>query len=163
MPYGYTLEPAEAHGGESIDSEGFKALLGQKKKYPELLEFFEKELSVLGEGKVLEKYAPVLVPGLVGALTHGIIQLGWALDFGSRPMLIEGSHLLLIQLDTVATLPASTDDSLRLAFHAISAPYNFKSIQVHGLPASTDDSLRLAFHAISAPYNFNSIQVHEFR
>lgn len=91
-PYGFKLDPEETHGGESINEQGMKELLGQKKKYPELLEFFDKELSNLGEEKVLEKYAPVLLPGLVAALTHGIIHLGWALDFGSRRMLVEGAH-----------------------------------------------------------------------
>ncbi|NJR42354.1 MAG: questin oxidase family protein [Akkermansiaceae bacterium] len=85
------MEPARPHSGQAIDGEGFRALLGQKRQYPELVEFFDAELKQLGEDKVLEKYAPVLVPGLVAALTHGIIHLGWALDFGSRRMLVEGT------------------------------------------------------------------------
>jgi Questin oxidase-like len=90
VPYGWTLEPAHKHTGQPIAAEGFKALLGQKKNYPELVEFFDRELKQLGQRGVLEKYVPVLVPGIASALTHGIIHLGWALDFGSRTMLIEG-------------------------------------------------------------------------
>ena len=54
--------------------------------FPELIEFFDRELRDLGEVEVLEKYAPVFASGMAAGLTHGIIHLGWALDFGSRPM-----------------------------------------------------------------------------
>jgi hypothetical protein len=92
VPYGWTLEPAHKPTGKSIQPEEFDAVLGQKKRYPELLEFFDKELTELGQQKVLQKYIPMLIPGMAGALTHGIIHLGWALDFGSRTMLVEGVY-----------------------------------------------------------------------
>lgn len=82
------------HSGQSIDSQTLETVWGHKQQYPELMEFFDRELRDLGEDKVLEKYAPVFADGMAAGLMHGIIHLGWALDFGSRPMLVEGLRRL---------------------------------------------------------------------
>jgi len=61
-----------------------------------MCKFLDIELEETFKGSVdllVQRYAAELLPGLAGALTHGIIHLGWALDAydGKNPwMVIEG-------------------------------------------------------------------------
>uniref|UniRef100_A0A7R9YFR3 Uncharacterized protein n=1 Tax=Pinguiococcus pyrenoidosus TaxID=172671 RepID=A0A7R9YFR3_9STRA len=88
-PYGFHLAPKGARG-EPLRPAEWKQLLGKKQKYEELLQFFDDEEKQLGIEKTLQKYAPSVLPGSPGALTHGIIHLGWGLDANNRRMILEG-------------------------------------------------------------------------
>jgi len=73
-------------------STTYQLALGRKRygDFAALCSFFNEEYDRLGGDGVIQQYAPSLLPGLVGALTHGIIHLGWALDARSRWMTVEG-------------------------------------------------------------------------
>mmetsp|Transcript_6302 Transcript_6302/g.23244 ORF Transcript_6302/g.23244 Transcript_6302/m.23244 type:complete len:421 (+) Transcript_6302:119-1381(+) len=89
--YGLKLEPAEPVAGQ-VDSDNWTDFLGKKRNFEGLCEFFDREITRLGEEVTVQQYAPKLLPGCAGALTHGIIHLGWAIDAGihHRRMLVEG-------------------------------------------------------------------------
>eukprot|EP00968_Pinguiococcus_pyrenoidosus_P000558 scaffold31_cov263-Pinguiococcus_pyrenoidosus.AAC.64 len=115
-PYGYPLS-ARQNAGEPLGPNEWRELLGQKQKYEELLLFFDNEEHLHGLDETIRKFAPTLVQGMPGAMTHGIIhvslsdskkqqlrrasltlqdfsspvsQLGWGLDVRNRRMILEG-------------------------------------------------------------------------
>ncbi|KAJ8612246.1 hypothetical protein CTAYLR_002886 [Chrysophaeum taylorii] len=94
-PYGIKLDPvsesarAIAAGPPTLDEAGARALIGLKKDFASLCCSFDRELDA-GVEATLQKWMPVLVDGIPGALTHGIIHLGWALAAGNRWMTVEG-------------------------------------------------------------------------
>ena len=47
----------------------------------------------LGTDDMLLEYAPLVMPGVVGALMHAVIHLGWGIDAGHRFMIAEGALL----------------------------------------------------------------------
>ena len=51
-----------------------------------------QELEIRGgdTNRLIADYAPAIVPGMAGALTHAIIHLGWAIDAASPWMITEG-------------------------------------------------------------------------
>jgi hypothetical protein len=69
--------PAEA----KVDKTTWKGLIGKNKRYSDLVEFFERELSTRRLDDVLNEYIPELIEGLSGAAFHGLITLGYALEF----------------------------------------------------------------------------------
>jgi hypothetical protein len=94
-PYNLELHKVDQDWDEvtPCSLEEWKELKGQKKKWQEQVAFMDKELNEKFDGntdKLIRKYAPPLLSGLAGALTHGIIHLGWAIDAGSTWMICEG-------------------------------------------------------------------------
>ena len=87
--YGYGLEPPKPseHG---IDAGNWRQYLGRRTSYSAYCGFFDSEERRLGMDALLKRYLPELIPGWPGALAHGAIHLGWALDAGHRWMTIEG-------------------------------------------------------------------------
>jgi len=65
---------------------------GKKTHWQEQVAFMNDELKKLDNDtdKLIQKYAPELLSGLAGSLTHGIIHLGWAIDAQSPWMITEG-------------------------------------------------------------------------
>ena len=65
---------------------------GKKVQWQEMVKFLEQEqeTSNLDIDALVKLYAPDLLPGSAGALTHGIIHLGWAIDAGNPWMTLEG-------------------------------------------------------------------------
>jgi hypothetical protein len=65
---------------------------GQKSNWQEQVAFMQQELKALDQNtdQLVQKYAPDLLSGIAGALTHGIIHLGWAIDARSPWMICEG-------------------------------------------------------------------------
>src|ERR1700722_16961960 len=55
------------------------AALGQEDRYPEWLALFEREIADRPVAAVVGGWAPRLLPGAVGAATHGLIRTGHAL------------------------------------------------------------------------------------
>ncbi len=88
-PYGYGLEPPVA-STHVITTSNWKELFGKRTSFSAYCEFFDDQERALGTEKLLARYVPELVAGWAGAFTHATIHLGWALDAGSRWMMIEG-------------------------------------------------------------------------
>eukprot|EP00465_Bigelowiella_longifila_P009157 CAMPEP_0185254096 /NCGR_PEP_ID=MMETSP1359-20130426/2731_1 /TAXON_ID=552665 /ORGANISM="Bigelowiella longifila, Strain CCMP242" /LENGTH=314 /DNA_ID=CAMNT_0027836727 /DNA_START=357 /DNA_END=1301 /DNA_ORIENTATION=- len=58
--------------------------------FPDFMQFFGQEEKRLGMNILLQTYGPVVMQGSSGALLHGVIHLGWAIDACHRAMIIEG-------------------------------------------------------------------------
>jgi Questin oxidase-like len=93
-PYGLEIEKVPIswdkiqpiHGKEE-----WETLRGKKQKWQEMCVYLDRELQQKGDIKTLvRKYAPDLLAGMAGALTHGIIHLGWGLDASNDWMTTEG-------------------------------------------------------------------------
>jgi hypothetical protein len=87
--YGYGLEPARP-SERTITQDNWQVYFGKHCNFTSYCQFFELKEKELGMKRMLEEYVPSLLPGCVGALMHGTIHLGWALDSGNRWMIIEG-------------------------------------------------------------------------
>jgi hypothetical protein len=76
------------------DEKEWKKLRGKKQKWQELAMYLKKELDERFDGdtnQLIRTYATSdLLCGLAGALTHGIIHAGWAVDAQSPWMICEG-------------------------------------------------------------------------
>jgi Questin oxidase-like len=75
------------------NQDEWEALRGQKQKWQEMTSFLEQELQDRFQGDtnaLVKTYGPDLLGGISGALTHGIIHLGWGIDAGSDWMTLEG-------------------------------------------------------------------------
>jgi hypothetical protein len=70
---------------------------GKKVGWQEMCVFLSQELETRFDGNVdrlVSEYAPTLTNGIAGALTHGIIHLGWGIDARNDWMTIEGLSYL---------------------------------------------------------------------
>ena len=88
-PYGYGVEPAIAPT-HVITEADWRSHIGKRTSWSAWCVFFDRKVDELGLDEVLRRYLPVLLGGWAGALMHGTIHLGWALDIGSRRMTVEG-------------------------------------------------------------------------
>lgn len=72
--------------------EQWKAWRGKKSHWQKQVAFMNKELEARqgDTDKLVADFAPDLLNGMVGALTHTIIHAGWAIDAGSPWMIAEG-------------------------------------------------------------------------
>ena len=87
--YGFGLEPPMQSDIELTEAN-WRDFLGKHEQFDSLYRFFEGRVEDLGLEQTLKIYVPELLPGCVGALLHGTIHLGWALDAGHKGMTIEG-------------------------------------------------------------------------
>ena len=117
-PYGYGLE-ASRPSEHTITQDNWQVYFGKHSSFTSYCEFFDQREKELGMKRMLEEYLPNLLPGCVGALMHGTIHLGWALDSGNRWMTIEGMAYMAfsyMSCHTEKTFPASrepvADDSV---------------------------------------------------
>ena len=62
-----------------LTEEDWPAALGEADRYPEWLALFEREIADRPTAAVVGEWAPRLLPGSVGAATHGLIRTGHAL------------------------------------------------------------------------------------
>ncbi len=62
-----------------LTEEEWPAALGREDRFPEWLALFEREIADRPPGAVVGEWAPRLLPGSVGAATHGLIRTGHAL------------------------------------------------------------------------------------
>ena len=58
--------------------------------FPEAVEFFKKQISLLGIQKCVDKYLPRLIPGLYIAAFHALIQVGYGVEYELPTVLAEG-------------------------------------------------------------------------
>ncbi len=87
--YGFGLEPQRL-SEQTITQDNWQAYFGKHSNFTSYCHFFDQEEKRLGMQRLLGEYLPSLLPGCAGALMHGTIHLGWALDSGNRWMIIEG-------------------------------------------------------------------------
>eukprot|EP00968_Pinguiococcus_pyrenoidosus_P020025 scaffold2264_cov287-Pinguiococcus_pyrenoidosus.AAC.5 len=76
-PYGYPLSPRQ-RAEAPLGPNEWRDLMGERRKYAELLLFFDQEEQQCGLQETIRKFAPTLVVGMPGALTHGIIHVSTA-------------------------------------------------------------------------------------
>mgnify|MGYP001088546270 CR=1 FL=1 len=111
--YGYGLEPPKV-SEHDIDAGNWKAHLGRRSSYSAYCDFFDGEEKRMGMDAMLQRYLPELIPGWAGALAHGAIHLGWALDAGHRWMMIEGlayQAFAYVSCHPEKNAPAPDDDA----------------------------------------------------
>jgi len=99
-------------------SEEWNDWRGKKIHWQRQAAFMDDELSRLDNdtNKLVKQYAPELLSGMAGALTHGVIHLGWAIDAQSPWMICEGlSYLNFCHLgfedEQVLDFETENDDS----------------------------------------------------
>ena len=103
--YGFGLEPPK-QSDIQLTEENWRDFLGKHEQFTSLCRFFEERVETLGLEQTLKVYVPELLRGCVGALLHGTIHLGWALDAGHRGMTIEG--LAYLAFSYVSCYPERT-------------------------------------------------------
>jgi hypothetical protein len=94
-PYNLELEkvPKPWDQVKPATNEDWKTLRGKKEHFQELCVYLDEQRKDHHDGDVqslVRDYAPDLLGGIAGALTHGIIHLGWGLDAKSNWMTVEG-------------------------------------------------------------------------
>ncbi|KAL3927348.1 MAG: hypothetical protein SGPRY_002865, partial [Prymnesium sp.] len=132
--YGYPLEKARVYAGPALTRETWTSAIGVKECFPPLHNFFTSEMNRLNSPeKLVQAYATELLPGMPGALTHGIIHLGWAIDAGSAEMTAEGAAYLaavslsvrperFVRCDHADASPFASLLRASEAFHAADGP-----------------------------------------
>lgn len=94
-PYELSLHRVE-QSWDKVDPctvKEWQDLRGKKQNWQEMCVFMQNELDQKFDGntdRLVKEYAPSLIDGIAGALTHGIIHLGWGIDALSPWMTIEG-------------------------------------------------------------------------
>jgi Questin oxidase-like len=76
--YRRRLDDAPAPAGRPLLESEWQDALGDEERYPEWLALFEREIADRPAAAVVGEWAPRLLPGTVGAATHGIIRTGHA-------------------------------------------------------------------------------------
>lgn len=92
-PYSIPLERVDTSSKVTpCSKQEFFENKGKKKDWRRMCAFLQKELdeTSIPMSQLVKIYAPDLLDGIAGALTHGIIHLGWALDAENQWMVIEG-------------------------------------------------------------------------
>ncbi|KAI8969608.1 hypothetical protein BD414DRAFT_502853 [Trametes punicea] len=83
---------------EEVSVENWTTFLGDGKYYPSYLDFFTREVEQYGGGEALERYvfAPAangnetyMLLRFVGGALHPLIQMGYAIEFGSDAMVAQ--------------------------------------------------------------------------
>lgn len=88
-PYGFGLEPARP-ATVTITAASWESELGARRDFEALRQYFAARVQAVGLERVLADHMPRLMLGCAGALLHGTIHLGWALDAGHHAMIVEG-------------------------------------------------------------------------
>ena len=76
--YRRRLDVAPAPASRPLTEEEWPAALGQVERFPHWLALFEREVADRPPAAVVGEWAPRLLPGSVGAATHGLIRTGHA-------------------------------------------------------------------------------------
>jgi hypothetical protein len=93
-PYSLPLHPVETPWKDVTPAtiDQWKAWRGKKIHWQEQVKFLNQELEARqgDTHQLVADYAPDILSGMAGALTHTIIHLGWAIDAQSPWMTTEG-------------------------------------------------------------------------
>jgi hypothetical protein len=76
--YRSRLEPAAPPAARPLSEEDWPKALGQEERFEEWLTLFEREVADRPPVAVVGEWAPRLLPGAVGAATHGLIRTAHA-------------------------------------------------------------------------------------
>jgi hypothetical protein len=76
--YAKRLDGAPPPSGHPLSESEWQDALGRTARYPEWLALFEREVADRPAGAVVGEWAPRLLPGTIGAATHGLIRTGHA-------------------------------------------------------------------------------------
>jgi hypothetical protein len=76
--YRTRLEPAPPPAQRPLSEQDWPAALGQEDKFPDWLALFEREVADRPPVAVVGEWVPRLLPGAVGAATHGLIRTAHA-------------------------------------------------------------------------------------
>lgn len=89
-PYGISLHKLETpwDSAEPASAEDWETWRGKKVGWQEMVKFLDEQNK--NSNDLVTEYAPDLLGGIAGALTHGIIHLGWGVDAESPWMIQEG-------------------------------------------------------------------------
>jgi hypothetical protein len=122
--YGHSLRPIKDDWNAMVPAtlEEWKAWRGTKQHWPEQVMLMQKELQVLqgNTDLLVQRYAPDLLPGILGSLTHGVIHLGWAIEAESPWMICEGLAYLNFCYNGI--------DTSKFVYHAIEESSPMESV-----------------------------------
>ena len=76
--YRMRLDEAPPPAARPLGEEDWPDALGRADRYPEWLALFEREVADRPVAAVVGEWAPRLLPGAIGAATHGLIRTGHA-------------------------------------------------------------------------------------
>ncbi len=76
--YRVRLDEAPPPADRPLTEADWPAALGEAGRYPEWLALFEREVADRPASAVVGEWAPRLLPGAIGAATHGLIRTGHA-------------------------------------------------------------------------------------
>jgi hypothetical protein len=92
-----------------LTEEDWPGALGQEDRFPEWLALFEREMADRPPAAVVGEWAPRLLPGSVGAATHGLIRTGHALRalavVDTPPRRVEAASALAFWASSYEELP----------------------------------------------------------
>ncbi len=107
--YRVRLEEAPAPADRPLSEEEWPAALGQADRFPEWLALFEREIADRPAAAVVGEWAARLLPGAVGAATHGLIRTGHAVRAlragDTPPRRLEGATALAFWASSYQELP----------------------------------------------------------
>ncbi|KAK9711995.1 hypothetical protein K7432_007444 [Basidiobolus ranarum] len=83
----------------TVNEGNYSQCIGVRDTYRDLLDFFDEQIAQTGFDKIFAKYAPPLLPGLVGEAAHPLIHLGYAVEFRQDLLLSEALALCTIGYD----------------------------------------------------------------
>lgn len=84
------LEPLPKEAGPAVSRDSFRSMLGQRTALNGHRRLFAQEVSQLGRAATLEKYLPLLLPGLGAAAFHPLIRTGYGVRFGDDQEVSDG-------------------------------------------------------------------------
>jgi hypothetical protein len=97
------------HAGRPLSEAEWPVALGQLDRFPEWLALFEREIADRPVAAVVGEWVPRLLPGAVGAATHGLIRTGHGLrglgDADTPPRRLEVANGLAFWAASYEELP----------------------------------------------------------
>ena len=107
--YRRRLDDAPAPAARPLSEAEWQEALGTEARYPEWLALFEREVADRPVAAVVGEWAPRLLPGTIGAATHGLIRTGHAVrGFGAAdttPRRLEVATALAFWASSYEELP----------------------------------------------------------
>jgi hypothetical protein len=107
--YRRRLEPAPPPADRPLSEEDWPAALGQEERFAEWLTLFEREVADRPPVAVVGEWVPRLLPGAVGAATHGLIRTAHAVRAlaaeDTPPRRLELANALAFWASTYQELP----------------------------------------------------------
>lgn len=107
--YRRRLDDAPAPAGRPLSEAEWQEALGAAARYPEWLALFEREVADRPVAAVVGEWVPRLLPGTIGAATHGLIRTGHAVRglgaADTAPRRLEVATALAFWASSYAELP----------------------------------------------------------